>query len=153
MSSRLIGKKFFREIENLGNRIVRGMRDRLAKNGSNASGKLSQSIDFRYFEANTDKITLKFSLRKYYKFVEHGRGPGKRPPQRKIKGWIRDKGISTGDKSIKSTAFLIARKIGNEGTRAQPFVKPTLREQKPIVRKRLGNVIAGKLKFLFNQNL
>lgn len=48
---------------------------------------------------------------------EDGRGPGGMPPVSRIEQWIRDKGISiTGNISIHSLAFLIARKIKERGT-------------------------------------
>ena len=48
-------------------------------------------------------------------FVDQGRNSGKRPPISAILQWIEDKRIVPTDISKQSLAFLIARKIGNEG--------------------------------------
>ena len=48
-------------------------------------------------------------------FVDNGRRGGKRPPISVILQWIDDKKIVPKDISKHSLAFLIARKIGNEG--------------------------------------
>ena len=48
-------------------------------------------------------------------FVDQGRNAGKRPPISAILKWIDDKRIVPTDISKPSLAFLIARKIGNEG--------------------------------------
>jgi hypothetical protein len=48
--------------------------------------------------------------------LQYGRKSGKRPPTNVIKQWILDKGIRFTDISLDSLAFLIARKIGEEGT-------------------------------------
>ncbi len=48
-------------------------------------------------------------------FVDQGRRAGKRPPISVILKWIDDKRIVPTDISKPSLAFLIARKIGNEG--------------------------------------
>jgi hypothetical protein len=53
----------------------------------------------------------------HYYFLVHGRKPGKQPPMDDILGWLEKKGIAPdGEISIRSLAFLIARKIGKLGT-------------------------------------
>lgn len=47
---------------------------------------------------------------------EYGRAPGKMPPVSALMQWIDAKGIIPKGISKKSLAFLIARKIANEGT-------------------------------------
>jgi hypothetical protein len=60
------------------------------------------------------------SLR-YGVVVERGRRPmRKQPPRLALRGWARRHGIPD------SALFLIARKIGRLGTRAQPFLVPAL---------------------------
>lgn len=47
---------------------------------------------------------------------EEGRGPGGRPPTSKIAQWIRDKRLPIPENRINSVAFVIARKIGEQGS-------------------------------------
>jgi len=58
--------------------------------------------------------------------IEHGTKPGHRPSTQSIIDWIKIKGIEPADMSLDSAAFLIARKIYNRGTDAQPFLRPAL---------------------------
>lgn len=53
----------------------------------------------------------------YGLFVERGRRPGKYPPIDAIRGWARRHGVPP---------FLVARAIARKGTRAQPFVEPSI---------------------------
>lgn len=55
--------------------------------------------------------------KRYGLFVERGRRPGRYPPIAAIAGWARRHGIPP---------FLVARAIARKGTRAQPFVQPSL---------------------------
>ena len=51
----------------------------------------------------------------YFYYQVHGRAAGKWPPRDPILKWINQKGIQS-DISAESLAFLIQRKIGEEGT-------------------------------------
>jgi len=54
----------------------------------------------------------------YTQELETGRNSGKQPPSDAIEQWIYDKGIDSqieGNITVKSLAYLIARKIGKEG--------------------------------------
>ena len=62
-------------------------------------------------------------------FVEHGRGPGKRPPPQVLNLWVKRK-LGIGDeKQISQAAFLIGRKIGLKGTEPSPFLEPAVKSQ------------------------
>lgn len=58
----------------------------------------------------------------YTYWMEHGRKAGKFPPRSAILKWIEDKGIIAEGISKNSLAFLIARKIANEGTKIRPGI-------------------------------
>lgn len=77
----------------------------------NASGKLKDSV--RY---TVDNGVLKVLSLDYIYYLQKGRKPGKRPPKSAIRQWIDDKGIDPQGISKDSLAFLIQRKIGEEGT-------------------------------------
>jgi len=87
---------------------------RVTKFGAvNASGKLKDSI--RYEVVNSGE-TLRVWGEDYIYYLVHGRKNGKRPPVKVIRQWIDDKGIVPDGISKDSLAYLIARKIGKEGT-------------------------------------
>lgn len=79
----------------------------------NASGDLADSVHYDIKDA-----VLRVYALSYIYYVENGRKPGKRPPTKPIEKWIVDKGLILRDISVKSLAYLIARKIGEEGTTA-----------------------------------
>ena len=79
---------------------------------ANASGQLANSIS--YVVVNGTKLQIFGN--DYIQYLENGRRPGKRPPTSVIKQWITDKGIVPTDISVDSLAFLIARKMGEEGS-------------------------------------
>jgi len=53
----------------------------------------------------------------HVQFAKYGRGPGKQPPLDPIIAWVRKKGIITGEKNIRGSAFAIAKSIGKNGTK------------------------------------
>ena len=79
----------------------------------NVTGTMSNSLQYWIDESG---LTI-YSTEKYFTVLETGRKPGKRPPIDVVEKWIVDKGIiPDGGISTRSLAFLIARKIGEEGT-------------------------------------
>ena len=77
----------------------------------NASGKLKDSVR----QDIKNAVGRVYAL-DYIYYLEKGRKPGKRPPAKAIEQWITDKGLILEGISKKSLAYLIARKIGEEGT-------------------------------------
>lgn len=94
----------------------------LEQNGHKASGNLISSISTRTEVPDSGTIEVWLDCEEYYKYVDKGRSAGKWPPIDKILDWIRVKPvIPRPDENGKlpteeQLAFLIARKIGNEGT-------------------------------------
>jgi hypothetical protein len=103
--------------EALVNAIKTKLIERQGANGSfrsvvNASGRLADSIDY---VVTGSRLTIRGNDYIYY--LENGRRPGKRPPKDVIRKWIDDKGIVPRDNISKdSLAYLIARKMGEEGS-------------------------------------
>lgn len=107
-------------------RLSEGLKD----NNSDASGKLDESISFKVF-SNGNKLGYTISMLDYYEFVDEGRKSGKRPPISVLEEWLTypnvrekirfnsDAGFS--DSERRSLAYVIAKKIGERGTKGTKF--------------------------------
>lgn len=87
--------------------------------GMRSSGKWADSL-----EVIADENTVVLMGEEYSQQLETGRQAGKFPPIADIKKWILDKGVfnSALQKiSLSSLAFLIARKIANNGWKRERF--------------------------------
>lgn len=119
-------------IQDLINQFVLTLKDTIANNGSNASGKLSQSIKGKV-KQNGKWLEVSISLEDYWKYIEYGTKPHF-PPVDKIKEWIRVKPIlprplSNGKLPTNDQlAFLIGRKISKVGTKPRPFLQKSITE-------------------------
>lgn len=91
--------------------------------GIRSSGASAKSLRTK---ANPTSGTLTGSA--YFYQQMHGRRPGKFPPISEILEWIKIKGITPRDSStsIKSLAFLFARKIAQSGTDIYQKKRPAL---------------------------
>jgi hypothetical protein len=99
-----------RELQDLAQRIA----DNIARNGQTASGKTARSLEVR---EGSDEVAL--LGRKAFGTMETGRRGGRVPRNFPaiLYQWSLDKGISFDtDRERRSFAFLLARKIQNEGT-------------------------------------
>ena len=125
-----------RVLKEMGARMVEFMRAKLEENGTNASGKLSQSLQYIISKEGQD-FEVKISLEDYWKYVEKGT-QAHWPPRDKIVEWIRTKPIIPEERNgklptVEQLAFLISRAMAgqspnqaqcknpNGGTQAQPF--------------------------------
>jgi hypothetical protein len=62
--------------------------------------------------------------------VEEGRRPGKMPPRRPIEMWVARR---IGGDNVRAVAFLIARKIGREGTKGKWMFRDGFQATKPRI--------------------
>lgn len=105
----------------------------LEKDGRKASGTLIDSIELQIQTHGTTIIVL-LNVADYYYYVEQGRKAGKRPPFGKILQWVQEKPIIPREgpngklPTEKQLAFLISRKIGNEGYDGKPSLQETIDE-------------------------
>jgi hypothetical protein len=117
----------------------------------NASYKLLNSVE-TVVRRNDDEFIVTINLEDYWYYVENGRGPGKFPPIDKILEWIRVKPVIPYTDSRgrlpteEQLAFLIARKIANEGTEGRKVLFETVdelnRHYLPLLQKALDDDFA-----------
>ena len=121
-------------IVNWGNDLITALRDKLAKNKSNASGSLSADIK-PVIRASAKGVNYIVLMNDYYINVEEGQQP-KQVAYKDILQWMQQKrryGVfkSAFNKGIESViAKIIVRNIGEGGTKARPFIAPTLNQKR-----------------------
>ena len=143
-----------RIVQNWGNELIKQLQNNLLKNKTNASSGLSQSIEPKITQP-PGGYNLSIMMEDYWFYVENGRKAGKMPPVQNIFEWIRNKRtiqVETISKSAdriaatRSLAYVIARKIGREGTKKQPFAVPALQQvTTEILAKRISTYIVDSL--------
>lgn len=95
--------------------------DNLIRNDRIASGDLLNNIEYEVTRGDFT-YTIYVKMKDYWYFVENGRKAGKMPPIDNILSWIRVKPVLPRPNAKgklptpQQLAFLIARKIGEEGT-------------------------------------
>ena len=95
--------------------------DNLIRNDRIASGDLLNNIEYEITRGDFT-YTIYVKMKDYWYFVENGRKAGKRPPIQNILDWIKIKPVLPRPNAKgklptpQQLAFLIARKIGEEGT-------------------------------------
>lgn len=117
-------------IKNIADDFVVELKNKLKANKTNASGTLSNSIK-GIVKKNGKYIVISIQLEDYWKYIENGTKPHW-PPVSAIKKWISVKPVLP--RPLKSgklptdnqLAYLIGRKISKVGTKAKPFLKPTI---------------------------
>jgi hypothetical protein len=117
-------------IQDITNNFVVELKNKLKANDSYASGDLVNSIK-GVVKQNGKYIVISIQLEDYWKYIENGTKPHF-PPVDAIKKWISVKPVLP--RPLKSgklptdnqLAYLIGRKISKVGTKAKPFLKPTI---------------------------
>ena len=122
-------------------------KENIKSSGHNASGDLANTasynvtFDGRYFE-------ISFNLQEYWRYLEQGTKPHF-PPVSAIERWIKIKPLVPRAykgkvPSTKQLAFLIAREISINGTKANKLLSKTLDESDDLI-DRLVEVIEKQL--------
>ena len=117
--------------------VVMGEIDRGLKRGANEVARTARTLAPKATSGLTQSILARRTGAAQYIVVaragyagpvEFGRKPGRQPPVQSIVDWMRTRRIATGagPRRQRQIAFAIARKIGREGTKAQPFMGPAL---------------------------
>lgn len=130
-------------LNQLAQQLLEAYKKQLEEQGTNASHTLANTATYEIAVVGSNTTTkhfqVLFNLQDYYIFVENGRKSGKFPPIDKIAEWIQVKPIiphadSKGRiPSVKQLAFLISRKIANEGTQPQHVLAHALENANQIV--------------------
>jgi len=115
--------------------IQRGAKQKLRENRSIDLGALRNSI---VVETTPDGFTAEVgtveAMAKYAPAVEYGTGPRtKFPPLEALEGWAKRHGFKS--------AWLVAKKIKERGTPAQPFLGPTADAILPFLEQSLAEAL------------
>lgn len=108
--------------------------------------ELSKKIYFT-LKVNDTVFEIEFNAPAYWYFANYGRGPGKFPPMKNIEDWIVRRKITpypTKDSKTptrKQLAYLISRKIANEGFKGSGFLEKSLKEQEDYWEERISDAI------------
>lgn len=136
-------------LRSIGGLTVQRLSQGLKENNSDASGELDDSINFN-IKSSSKKIELDIVMLDYWGAVDEGRKAGKQPPIDKIKEWltypnVRDKmrfgqnDSAFTDSERNSLAYLIARKIGKQGTKGTNFATNVF--ESSLITKELPEVL------------
>jgi len=126
-------------------RLVQGINE----NNSGASGDLEKSVSFKV-KTVSKGLDLDIIMLDYWEYVDGGRPPGLRPPIDKIKEWLtypntKSKLDSTSSLSftniaeVSSLAYIIAKKIGEEGTEGTDFATNVF--ERSLIEKELPDIV------------
>lgn len=153
-----------RALRQIGGLVSSRLAEGLREVNAIASGDLESSIDFRAYERSS-VLGVNITMLDYWQAVDEGRRAGKMPPVSKIQEWltypnVRDK-IRFGQsdapiQDIESVAFVIARKIGREGTRGNDFATNVFnsrliqKEVPSLIEESIGKDIEAILDEAFN---
>ena len=121
--------------------------------------ELKDKIKF-VMNVNGNFYEIIFDAPKYWEYANDGRDKGKRPPIKVIAEWIKRRNITP--YALKNgklptedqLAFMIARKIGNEGYDGIHFLEKSIDEQKSYwddkISEAISNDIIAELDSFFN---
>lgn len=115
--------------------IVQRTLDRIIENIKLDAASKQQRIPINSFRTeiteSATEISGKIYAAHYFRYLVLGRGPGKMPPREKIEEWVeKNPDVLAFFKTIfknitsKSLAYIIARKIGREGTQIYRGERP-----------------------------
>ncbi len=94
--------------------------------------KLTSYIGFTEGNANAFEYAMA---------VERGRKAGSMPPSSALELWVKRK-LKVPEKLVKGIAFVIARKIGREGTKPRPFLLPAFDRHAPTLNEEIQRQMA-----------
>lgn len=137
-------KHLYKVLNKFGKELVEAYINNLDERSIHATHNLADSVKYEVTDG-IRWIGVDISLLDYWKYIEYGRKAGKFPPLQSIEEWIKVKGIQPMTRtqasvkrwtqhrgrirrndgripSIKSLAYLIGRKIAEEGIQPRPIL-------------------------------
>lgn len=124
--AKVLGKRSGHILDEVAQDIRSGAINILRSQKTNNTGRLGNSITIQKTRFGARRVATDTG---YGLYVEFGRPPGKWPPRNRLERWAKRK-LGLSGKEAKNAAFLIARKIGKEGTKAQPFLRPAYQRER-----------------------
>lgn len=107
-------ERLLKGLEAFGEIAADNMKAVLNRGGKDSSGNLTKSIQVKLNPVD-DVVDISIEMEYYGQFVDSGRKKGSFPPPTAIKEWIGKKPIRLKNISLDSAAYLIGRKIKEEG--------------------------------------
>lgn len=136
----------YKVLNEYGNRLVELYKKELTDGDINASYDLYNSVRY-IFDDSGKSFEIKLELEDYWKYIENGRKAGKFPPIDAISKWIEIKPVlpyPLKNGKLPTTpqlAYLIARKIGLEGTLPKPILEKSVDEIMEDIYKDIENAL------------
>jgi len=126
--------------------IARQAKRNVSANGSMANSTLVNSINS--YTALDGLEAVAYAGANYARFVEFGTRGGGYPNQQTMIDWLRVKGIKPNnpDMSEKELAYVMARDIALNGTKAAPFMQPAFNSEKDATIDRVSKAINQAIK-------
>lgn len=124
MAQDLVLRNLKAQLEALGREYVAELTRQLLNADKVATGQLINSLDYEVLDT-VNGLVLKILADDYLTYVDKGRRPGKRPPQKVIQKWVENRGIKIKKQTPAQTAFVIARSIGKKGIKPTNVLKKT----------------------------
>jgi hypothetical protein len=157
--------------------------NKINKYGSdtNASGTLQQSINISPVSFMGGNYSIEILMADYYKWVNDGRSPGKRPPISAIKNWIikkqlrlddggftkkgykregtllsaSKKKVKIGDRKVNildAVSYKIAAKIGKYGTQPTNFLTDAVNKNKESLYDAMAKALKNDVILMINNS-
>ena len=143
-ADRTVRKAAFRGLQAGGLDIINEAKGNLRENMSvvtnllRSSGKVQktgeESLDVGFFDTQNKGHG-------YAAYVEYGRRAGKWPPIDEMAQWVRKKFRIPDEREARSIGFLVARKIGTQGSTPHPFFWPAVEKCKTKILDRIRDAV------------
>lgn len=146
-------------LEDYADFFIKNAQQNLFKKDAVASGNLSNSMELDKITITDEKMSVTISLADYWYYVENGRKAGKRPPMKAIEEWIVAKPVIprtlTNGKvpTTKQLAYVIAKSIGENGTKKHPFFEPAKRFTQKEFKQRIADAVQADISIWLDEQV